>query len=137
MVLISVGGLYISYRRHRCLYPLLITNPSRLLTFYSYHFNDTAYWIYFLFAGMTGLLKATTLNYKRNKMQGTCDSNTTVERNSTITCPNCGYRKEESMPKNACQYFYECTPKQGGCCVYCSYDTVKCPPRQAGNNCCN
>ena len=27
-------------------------------------------------------------------------------------------------------------PKQGDCCVYCSYGTVKCPPIQAGDNCC-
>ena len=24
---------------------------------------------------------------------------------SKITCPECGYKKEESMPTNACQYF--------------------------------
>jgi transcription elongation factor Elf1 len=27
---------------------------------------------------------------------------------STITCPNCGHKKEETMPTDACQYFYEC-----------------------------
>ncbi|TXD79150.1 GDCCVxC domain-containing (seleno)protein [Algoriphagus ratkowskyi] len=63
---------------------------------------------------------------------------------STITCPDCGNKKEETMPTDACQYFYECEncrkvlkPKQGDCCVYCSYGTVKCPPIQAGTNCCN
>jgi len=25
---------------------------------------------------------------------------------STITCPNCGYKKEEKMPANPGQYFY-------------------------------
>ncbi|WP_347159371.1 GDCCVxC domain-containing (seleno)protein [Pontibacter chitinilyticus] len=62
---------------------------------------------------------------------------------STITCPDCGYKKEETMPTDACQYFYECEnckkvlkPKQGDCCVYCSYGTVKCPPIQTGTNCC-
>jgi len=62
---------------------------------------------------------------------------------STITCPECGHKKEETMPADACQYFYECEncekvlkPKQGDCCVYCSYGTVKCPPIQAGTNCC-
>ena len=24
---------------------------------------------------------------------------------STITCPQCGYKKEENMPVDACQYF--------------------------------
>lgn len=62
---------------------------------------------------------------------------------STITCPQCGFDKEETMPVDACQYFYECTnckemikPKPGDCCVFCSYGTVKCPPRQMGENCC-
>ncbi len=59
---------------------------------------------------------------------------------STLTCPNCGYKKEEEMPTEACQFFYECEgckelirPKQGDCCVYCSYGTVKCPPVQEGS----
>ncbi len=55
-----------------------------------------------------------------------------------LTCPNCGYKKEIIMPTQACQYFYECgncktllKPKQGECCVFCSYANVKCPPMQA------
>ena len=68
---------------------------------------------------------------------------------SVITCPNCGHQKEETMPTNACQYFYECEnckkelrPKTGDCCVYCSYGSVACPPIQensekdSGNHCC-
>ena len=50
---------------------------------------------------------------------------------SEITCPNCGHKKVEDMPTNACQFFYECEncktvlkPKEGDCCVYCSYGTV-------------
>ena len=57
---------------------------------------------------------------------------------STITCPECGHQKEETMPTDACQYFYECDnchtvlkPLKGDCCVYCSYGTAKCPPKQA------
>lgn len=56
---------------------------------------------------------------------------------SIITCPNCGFQKEEKMPTDACQYFYQCTncgqilkPKNGDCCVFCSYGKVKCPPMQ-------
>lgn len=62
---------------------------------------------------------------------------------SVLTCPNCAHKKEEEMPTEACQFFYECEgckelirPKQGDCCVYCSYGTVKCPPVQEGScNC--
>lgn len=60
-----------------------------------------------------------------------------------IACPNCGHRKEEIMPTDACRYFYECEncrvilkPRQGDCCVYCSYGSVKCPPKQQDKKCC-
>lgn len=63
---------------------------------------------------------------------------------SIITCPKCGFQKEETMPTDACQYFYECEncskvlkPKKGDCCVYCSYGTVNCPPIQQDKSCCN
>ncbi|MDH4088895.1 MAG: phage terminase large subunit family protein [Cyclobacteriaceae bacterium] len=63
---------------------------------------------------------------------------------SLITCPHCGYQKEEEMPQDACQYFYECEhcktvikARHGDCCVYCSFGTVKCPPVQAHKDCCS
>ena len=56
---------------------------------------------------------------------------------STITCPACGTAKAEAMPTDACQFFYACTgcgtllrPKQGDCCVFCSYADIPCPPMQ-------
>lgn len=56
---------------------------------------------------------------------------------ATITCPVCGFRQEAEMPLNACQHFYICAgcksvlrPKEGDCCVFCSYADVKCPPKQ-------
>ncbi len=62
---------------------------------------------------------------------------------SIITCPECGFKKEETMPTNACQYFYECEsckevlkPINNDCCVYCSYGTVACPPIQLDKSCC-
>lgn len=62
---------------------------------------------------------------------------------SLITCPLCGHRREEKMPTDACQYFYECwnckellKPLPGDCCVYCSYGTVPCPPMQQDMGCC-
>lgn len=57
---------------------------------------------------------------------------------STLTCPACGHVKRETMPTDACQWYYECErchevlkPKAGDCCVFCSYGTVPCPPIQA------
>lgn len=65
---------------------------------------------------------------------------TRVTTESVITCPVCGTTKIETMPTDACQYFYECTgcgtllrPKQGDCCVFCSYGSVPCPPIQASD----
>ena len=62
---------------------------------------------------------------------------------SEITCPECGYRKMEKMPTDACIFYYECQscqkllkPKPGDCCVFCSYGDIKCPPIQAGTGCC-
>ena len=39
MVLISIVGLIISYRKHRSVSPLLIAAPSVLLIYYGYYFN--------------------------------------------------------------------------------------------------
>jgi len=62
---------------------------------------------------------------------------------STITCPQCGFSKEETMPVDTCVFFYECThckqvlrPRAGDCCVFCSYGSVPCPSRQEGGNMC-
>lgn len=61
-----------------------------------------------------------------------------VNLQSTITCPQCGHASEETMPTDACQWLYECVacravlrPKPGDCCVFCSYGSRKCPPKQA------
>lgn len=69
---------------------------------------------------------------------------TEVILQSTITCPECGFTADETMPTDACQWFYECAscgavvkPKAGDCCVYCSYGTVACPPIQEGGSCCD
>src|SRR5262249_57842727 len=57
---------------------------------------------------------------------------------SVITCPHCATAKSETMPTDACQFFYTCTgcgarlqPKPGDCCAFCSYGSVPCPPSPA------
>ena len=61
---------------------------------------------------------------------------------STINCPNCDHKKTETMPTDACSWFYQCEscnellkPLEGDCCVYCSYGTVSCPPIQENGSC--
>ncbi len=65
-----------------------------------------------------------------------------IKLKSIIRCPECGFSKEENMPTDACQFFYDCTncgvilkPKKGDCCVFCSYGTEKCPPIQESGKC--
>ncbi len=62
----------------------------------------------------------------------------TMQLQSVLTCPHCGFQVKETMPTDACQFFYECQgcgtllePLAGDCCVFCSYGSVPCPPIQA------
>ena len=67
-----------------------------------------------------------------------------VDLQSTITCPECGHAAEETMPTDACQWFYDCKgcaavlkPLPGDCCVYCSFGYVAFPPvQESGKSCC-
>lgn len=66
-----------------------------------------------------------------------------INLNSAITCPQCGHVEVETMPTDACQWFYDCKgcgavlkPLPGDCCVFCSYGTIPCPPVQSGAGCC-
>ena len=68
---------------------------------------------------------------------------TNLELKSRLTCPHCGHTTEETMPIDACWFFYACNgcgevlrPKQGDCCVFCSYGSVPCPPMQQRKPCC-
>jgi len=94
---------------------------------------------FFMVLGI-GFLGFGIYQYKtKKKMSGKNE----VILKSKITCPECNHTKEETMPTNACQYFYECEnckkilkPTVNDCCVYCSYGTVACPPIQLNQNCC-
>ncbi len=57
--------------------------------------------------------------------------------------PKCSYQAVETMPTDACQFFYDCKgcderlkPLAGDCCVFCSYGSVPCPPIQSNLRCC-
>src|SRR5258708_23232370 len=61
---------------------------------------------------------------------------------SVLTCPKCGFASTETMPADACQFFYECKgcgavlkPNPGDCCVFCSLCSVECPPIQSKHYC--
>ena len=132
--LLSLVGLALSFRQHRDPGPLIVGALGSASL--AYHF----YWQFSLpalYGGLFGLIAATLWNYlsaRRGKQP--------VLR-STMTCPHCGDKSEETMPTNACVFFYDCTgcgtrlkPKPGDCCVFCSYGSVPCPPIQTGESCC-
>jgi len=61
----------------------------------------------------------------------------TFELRSTLTCPECGGRTTETMPTDACQYFFACRccsavrkPNAGVFCFFCSPAAFPCPPVQ-------
>ncbi len=89
-------------------------------------------WLIYL--GLLILLISSIWNFFMNRKISHA-SNTILE--SIITCPKCGFKKQETMPTNSCEYFYTCTqcgerlkPFKGDCCVFCSYGSVKCPSKQ-------
>ncbi|MGE0715725.1 MAG: GDCCVxC domain-containing (seleno)protein [Alphaproteobacteria bacterium] len=56
---------------------------------------------------------------------------------SVVTCPFCAFATLEPMPTDACLVIYDCRgcgaalrPRRGDCCVFCSYGSVPCPPKQ-------
>jgi hypothetical protein len=69
-----------------------------------------------------------------------------MQLESTLTCPKCSHEATETMPTDACQFFYDCKgcgirlkPLAGDCCVFCSYGSVACPPVQENGKgaCCS
>jgi hypothetical protein len=60
-----------------------------------------------------------------------------VSLTSVITCPKCGFKKLETVPTEICLIKYTCQkcktnmfPKNGDCCVFCTYGDHKCPSKQ-------
>ena len=69
-----------------------------------------------------------------------------MQLQSILACPACGHRTMETVPTDACRFFYDCVgcgtrlkPKSGDCCVFCSYGSVPCPPVQENGKvvCCS
>ncbi|HEX7349295.1 MAG TPA: GDCCVxC domain-containing (seleno)protein, partial [Rhodanobacteraceae bacterium] len=66
---------------------------------------------------------------------GVASATRAVRYEGTITCPACGSATHARMPRDACQFFWECPtcgaflrPVPGDCCVFCSYADTPCPP---------
>ncbi len=75
---------------------------------------------------------------RHDTVSGQIDALKAMQSYSVLTCPQCKVQSAETMPTDACQFFYECAacgtllrPLLGDCCVFCSYGSVPCPPSQA------
>ena len=144
--MLSLFGLALAVRRHRSPWPFVLGVASLVALAGSLYdtFSHVA-----LYGGLFGLLVATVSNHllMRSHVCDTQPSCSVPARQpvlqSIITCPECGQRTTETMPTDACVFFYDCPacharlkPKQGDCCVFCSYGSVPCPPIQLGAICC-
>ena len=136
---IAVIGLTFAASRLRQFGPLILGGLAAFVLFFSFHARFSALLVYL---GLGGLCIASVWNYLLSRKRRSDGAGVILQ--SVITCPNCGQHAEETMPTNACLFFYECSrcgatlkPKTGDCCVFCSYGSVPCPPVQTGSLCCS
>jgi prepilin signal peptidase PulO-like enzyme (type II secretory pathway) len=134
--LLAILGLALNYRKHRRFGPLALGMLSGLALAYAFHYSWN---VELLYAGLFGIVIASVWNWFCSRANGRSEP----LLQSIVTCPSCGYRAEETMPSNACLFFYDCRkcgarlkPRAGDCCVFCSYGSVPCPPIQTGAACC-
>jgi hypothetical protein len=132
-VVLSLAGSVAAFRKHRVIYPSLIAAAGTVAAFAYYYATPGLSWIYF---GFLAIVVSAVWNAWLTRRRP-------VTLRSTITCPSCGFKKDETMPTDSCQFFYECSsckallkPKRGDCCVFCSLGSVPCPPVQLGRGCC-
>jgi hypothetical protein len=134
--LLSLVGVAFAFTRHRHIGPLLLALISVCGLLICLHFSFSVFVIY---GALAGLCLASIWNYVLLRKGRMC----APILQSVITCPQCGHRAEETMPTNACLFFYDCLGcgvrlKRApcDCCVFCSYGSVPCPPIQTGAPCC-
>lgn len=125
LVVLALVGHVLAYRGHRRKWLPGLAIASAIAVFAGlYVFEWLAY------AGFAGLIAASAADLWQRLPRR-------ARKRSVLTCPECGHRQAETMPADACQFFYECNgcskllrPKPGDCCVFCSYGSVGCPPMQ-------
>jgi hypothetical protein len=128
--------LALAVRRHRSPWPFVLGVASLVALAGSLYgaFSQGV-----LYGGLFGLLAATVWNrvLSRRRQSSTPERPSSSAQfrqpvsQSIITCPECGKCTTETMPSDACLFIYDCPacharlkPKQGDCCVFCSYGSV-------------
>jgi hypothetical protein len=139
-VILTLVGHFKAYAKHHNHWILSLSIISAVGIFIGYNFVYSASIIY---PSLLGLFISAVWHYFITRNNKGCLTQGVILE-SMITCPLCGFQRLEIMPIDACLYFYECLgckallkPKQGDCCVFCSYGSVKCPPIQTNSCLCN
>lgn len=129
LVALAAAGHLLAYRRHRRRRVLGAGLLGAAGVFAGLYVAGSELLVY---AGLAVLLAASTVDIWPRLLRARGP-----RLESVITCPKCSLERRETMPTDACLFFYQCTgcgarlkPKPGDCCVFCSYGSVKCPPMQ-------
>ena len=138
LYILALAGSFSTFRKHKSITPLLLIVLGNVLVFYAYYFNFLPVYIYIALAS---LVAGSVVNYfASRKCQCNQNGNEGIELESEITCPNCNHKQIEKMRTDSCQFFYVCPackknirPKEGDCCVFCSYGSQPCPIIQKEN----
>lgn len=137
LVGLAILGHVVSFWQRRSQPRLAFAILSGAAVFFGLHLFRSEWLAY---AGLAGLTVASLADLTSRMLPKSVNAGAVLE--SVITCPSCGHKQRETMPSDACMFFYDCKgcgavlrPKQGDCCVFCSYGSVKCPPVQAAACC--
>lgn len=68
LTLTTIIGFIISYKRHQCVYPLIISFVSTVIILYGCYFSKSDNWSFYLYLGMIGFIIAIIANYYHNKL---------------------------------------------------------------------
>lgn len=133
LVGVAVLGHILSFRQHGIRWRLAVAVLSGAAVFVGLYLFRSEWISYAGLAGLVFVSAADLWSHLSRKRVATA-----AALQSVITCPRCGHQRREAMPTDACLFFYDCKgcgavlrPKQGDCCAFCSYGSVKCPPVQA------
>lgn len=133
LVLLAMAGHVLSFSQHRNRSLLTLAILGGIAVFVGLYVYRSEWLAY---AGLAALIVSSSADLWLRLLSRM--PATKITRESEITCPHCGHKQRESMPLDACQFFYDCKacgvvlrPVRGDCCVFCSYGSVKCPPSKA------
>jgi hypothetical protein len=131
-------GLWLGYKLHKNITPLILSILAGVMIPVG-RFVLGSQPLAYLASGLVIIAAVWNILLLRHykKVCAVDAHNKNITKSGTLTCPECGVQESLPMPTNACQHSYECkgchkniTPKEGDCCVFCSYADKKCPIKQ-------